>query len=83
MDTREGRPQFVDSVPQVIGDRPPQRVPFRLQPGEIYARHLAFALRDNLANQHPSVRQFANVCQTRPIRRRDGMEPQLDTDAHR
>src|ERR1039457_2555677 len=27
MDTREGRPQFVDSVPQVIGDRPPQRVP--------------------------------------------------------
>jgi hypothetical protein len=35
MNTVEGRPQFVDAVSQVVAIRPPQFVPFRLQPGEI------------------------------------------------
>jgi hypothetical protein len=42
MDTREGRPQFVDAIPQGIADRPPQFMSFRLQPGEI---RLAFGIR--------------------------------------
>ena len=35
MNTVEGRPQFVDAVSQVVAIRPPQFVPFRLQPGKI------------------------------------------------
>jgi hypothetical protein len=36
MNTVEGRPQFVDAVSQVVAIRPPQFVPFRLQPGKIH-----------------------------------------------
>jgi hypothetical protein len=42
MHTREGRPEFVDAIPQVIGDRSPQFMSIRLQPGDV---GLAFVIR--------------------------------------
>ena len=60
MHTRERRPQLVDSVPEQIGNRPPQFVSFRLEPREI---------RQTLGGTlHFSVRQFANICQFGAVR---------------